>query len=185
MSTRSPGTGTTPLFRSLTGLWPWGAGVITRPRGEHILYVPRGTPYLPRGTLREVLAYPMKVARFREDAFAQALERLGLSRLIPLLARAERWDRELSHDEQLSLAFARIALQAPPWVIIDDAFGALHDEAFRRVIRLFSDDLAHAGVIHIGRAVEGRDPLFPRTLHLVRVADDDVRVPLRTAAGRA
>ena len=29
-----------------------------------MMYVPRGTPYLPRGTLREVLAYPLKTDRF-------------------------------------------------------------------------------------------------------------------------
>ena len=36
----------------------WGSGRITRPKDETIFYLPRGTPYLPRGTLREVLAYP-------------------------------------------------------------------------------------------------------------------------------
>ena len=50
-----------------------------------MLYLPRGTPYLPRGTLREVLAYPLKAERFDEDAFDHALSRLGLERLVPLL----------------------------------------------------------------------------------------------------
>ena len=43
-----------------------------------------------------------------------------------------RWDRELSQDEQLALAFARILLQDPPWVLIDDTFGSLDDEALER-----------------------------------------------------
>ena len=51
------GTGKTLLFRALAGLWPWGSGTVTRPTGEQVLYFSR-TPYLPPGTLREVLAYP-------------------------------------------------------------------------------------------------------------------------------
>ena len=43
-------------------------------------------PYLPPGSLSEVLAYPLKVESFRAQAFADALERLGLRRLVPMLA---------------------------------------------------------------------------------------------------
>ena len=162
------GTATTQLFRALAGLWPWGAGRVTLPKGESILYVPRGTPYLPRGTLREVLAYPSLVDQFGEPAFAHALNRLGLGRLVPMLDVDQRWDRELSHDEQLNLAFARLVLQVPPWVLIDDAFSSLDDQAFERLIKVFEDELVNSGVIHIGRAVEERDPLFSRVLHLVK-----------------
>lgn len=161
------GTNKTLLFRALAGLWPWGAGRITRPKDEQIRYVPRGTPYLPRGTLREVLAYPLKVDSFPEAAFARALGALGLERLTPSLDTTRRWDQELSQDEQVSLAFARIALQAPPWVLLDDAFSALDDEALERVTRLFTEELTSTGVIHIGRAVQARDPFFSHVLHLI------------------
>src|SRR5580700_11116128 len=77
----APGTSKTLLFRALAGLWPWGNGQITLPRGEQILYLPRGTPYLPRASLREVLAYPLKIESFGADAFASALRAMGLERL--------------------------------------------------------------------------------------------------------
>ena len=164
----APGTGKTLLFRSLAGLWPWGAGTITHPRDEPIFYLPRGTPYLPRGTLREVLAYPFKVERFGPDTFGQALGRLGLERLDPMLDQTLRWDRELSQDEQISLAFARIVLQKPAWVLLDDTFGSLDDETLERVTDIFARELERTGVINIGRAAQARDPFFSRVLHLVK-----------------
>ena len=80
-----------------------------------MLYLPTGTPYLPRGTLKEVLAYPLETEKFPEPGFANSLHRMGLERLVPLLNETRRWDRELSQDEQLNLALARIVMQSPQW----------------------------------------------------------------------
>ena len=162
----APGTGKTQLFRALAGLWPWGGGRITRPRGEQIFYLPRGTPYMPRGTLREVLAYPLKAESFEESAFKRALFRLGLERLAPLLDTTHRWDRELSQDEQLCLAVARILLQSPPWVLVDGTFGSLDDDILELVIDVFTNELQRTGIIHIGGPAQAH-PLFTRVLHLI------------------
>jgi putative ATP-binding cassette transporter len=149
----------------LAGLWPWGAGRVSLPKGEQVLYMPR-TPYLPPGTLREVLAYPSTTATFDAAAYDNALGRLKLERLVPLLDASERWDRELSEDEQQALAFARLVLHAPPWVLIDEVLDSLEDEARSRIIDVFAKDLRRTGVIHIGRP-EVRDHFFSRVLHLV------------------
>jgi vitamin B12/bleomycin/antimicrobial peptide transport system ATP-binding/permease protein len=164
----APGTGKTLLFRALAGLWPWGSGGISQPKGESTHYLPRGTPYLPRGTLREVLAYPLKVDAFEADAFAHALRRLGLDRLESQLDVTQRWDRDLSQDEQVALAFARILLQKPSWLLVDDTFGSLEDETLERVMDIFTQELASTGLINIGRSAQSRDPFFSRVLHLVR-----------------
>lgn len=165
----APGTGKTQLFRALAGLWPWGGGTITRPAGEQIFYLPRGTPYMPRGTLREVLAYPLKAESFAESAFRAALDRLGLERLAPLLDTTRRWDRELSQDEQLCLAIARILLQNPPWLLIDGTFGSLDDDVLERVTDVFTNELQRTAVIHVGGPAQAH-PLFGRVLHLVKSA---------------
>jgi putative ATP-binding cassette transporter len=163
------GSGKTLLFRTLAGLWPWGNGRIVRPQGEDIVYVPH-TPYLPPGTLREVLAYPLSVGHFSEQAFQNALVRLGLQRLAPLLDEVRRWDPELRQEEQQSLVFARILLRAPSWVVMDDALGSLGTAMRERVASIFATDLAHTGVIHIGRA-DACAGLFPRVLHLIKEPD--------------
>jgi putative ATP-binding cassette transporter len=162
-----PGTGKTQLFRALAGLWPWGSGRVVRPKDEQILYLPRGTPYLPRGSLRDVLAYPGDPGGYEDSAYTHALQRLGLERLVPMLQQTHRWDRELSQEEQLGLAFARVALQRPPWLIVDGIFGSLDGETLTRVIDLFANELGHTSVVHIGSST-ARDPLFARVLHLVK-----------------
>ena len=185
------GTGKTLLFRVLAGLWPWGAGRVTHPRGEELLCMPR-TPYLPPGTLREVLAYPSATDAFQTAAYANALVRVKLDRLEPLLDVSRRWDHELSDDEQQTLAFARVVLHAPPWVLIDEVLDSLDEDARRCILDLFTKDLPHTGVIHIGRA-DAHDHLFSRVLHLVKdptlrrlpdnkVADSSTARPSRLTA---
>ena len=61
-------------------------------------------------------------------------------------------------------------MQAPPWLLIDDMLGGLDDQAMERVVDIFSHELEHTSIIHIGRAAQARDPLFHRVLHLVPVA---------------
>ncbi len=164
----APGEGKTPLFRALAGLWPWGSGRITFPRGEQILYLPRGTPYLPRGTLREVLAYPLKVDEFEASRYTLALGQLGIARLATSLDETHRWDRELNQDEQLSVALARIVLHAPPWVLLDDTFTSLDDETLERVVDIFTHSLQKTTVIHIGRTALMHLPLFSRVVHVMK-----------------
>jgi vitamin B12/bleomycin/antimicrobial peptide transport system ATP-binding/permease protein len=163
----APGTGKTQLFRALAGLWPWGVGHITRPHGEQIFYLPRGTPYLPRGTLREILAYPLKAESFNSNDFTRSLYRLGLERLEPFLDETHRWDRELSQDEQLCLVFARMLIQMPPWVLIDGTFGLLDDDVLALVVDVFTHELKGTSIIHIGGAGEAH-ALFSSTLHLIK-----------------
>jgi putative ATP-binding cassette transporter len=163
----APGTGKTQLFRALAGLWPWGAGQITRPRGEQLFYLPRGTPYLPRGTLREVLAYPQKADTYSASAYTRALYRLGVERLALMLDENHRWDRELSQDEQLCLVFARILIQNPPWVLLDGTFGSLDDDVLELVMDVFTNELKATSLIHIGGPGEAH-PLFSNVLHLVK-----------------
>jgi putative ATP-binding cassette transporter len=169
------GTNKTLLFRALAGLWPWGNGRVLRPAGESVYYFPRGTPYLPRGTLREVLAYPTKVEAFAPAAFQRALERMGLERLEAALDETRRWDRELSADEQLALAFARVLLLAPRWLLIDGTLAALDGDTHERVFNVFSEELKSTSIINIvSGSGQTREPLFTRVVHLVKAPRDHI-----------
>ncbi|HVY65166.1 MAG TPA: ABC transporter ATP-binding protein/permease [Gammaproteobacteria bacterium] len=164
----APGEGKTPLFRALSGLWPWGSGRLARPRGESIMYVPQGTPYLHLGTLREALAYPLPTDRFTDRAYMDALQRVGLDRCVKNLDASQRWDRELNVDEQMALVLARVVLHAPHWVVFDDTFSSMENGTLTRAIELFMQPGNRTTVIHIGRGTQMHLPLFKTVLHLTR-----------------
>jgi vitamin B12/bleomycin/antimicrobial peptide transport system ATP-binding/permease protein len=161
-----PGTGKTLLFRALAGLWPWGTGRIERPKGEDAMYLPR-VPYLPPGTLREVLAYPWGVEKFADGAFAPALTKVDLARLVPMLDSTQRWERDLTEDEQHSLVFARALLHQPRWMIIDEVLDSLDDRVRDCVIDVLTKDLQQTGIVYIGRSPP-HDRLFGRTVRLMK-----------------
>ena len=97
-----------------------------------------------------------------------ALASVGLQRLEPLLDKTGRWERDLSIDEQLLLGFARVVLQTPPWLVMDEAFGAFDDDTVELIIDVLNRELAHTGIVHIGSAGEAHSRLFTQVVHLVK-----------------
>jgi putative ATP-binding cassette transporter len=164
------GANKTLLFRTIAGLWPFGEGNVSMPRGEQITFMPR-RPYLPQGTLRQVLSYPQPVAKFEQGDFSKALTAIGLGHLAADLDRNVRWDKDLGDEEQQALAFARLVLQKPAWIVIDEAVEGLDEEAREKAFKIFQDDLAKSAILHIGR-VGAKTDLFPRTVHLVNDRGD-------------
>ena len=158
-------SGKTLLFRALAGLWSWGSGKIVHPKGEAMMFMPR-TPYLPPGNLREALAYPAPAQSFETSSYEMALDKVGLTGLATTLDEPGRWDRQLNEDEQQALAFARLILHRPTWIVMDEVLDSVTGETHRRFLQILHEDLKQSGVIHIGRS-EGHDHLFARVLHLV------------------
>ena len=72
----------------------------------------------------------------------------------------------MNDDAKQCLAFARVILQKPRWVVLDDVLDVLDPVSRGRIEALFATELADVGVINIGR--DGtRSGFFTRTLHLV------------------
>jgi vitamin B12/bleomycin/antimicrobial peptide transport system ATP-binding/permease protein len=143
------GTGKSTLFRAIAGLWPWGSGTILIPPRSAMAFMPQ-RPYLPLGTLAGALAYPEPADRVPAEAQAAALTRCGLEHLVPRLAEEERWDRILSLGEQQRLAFARLLLHRPRWVLLDEATSALDEAAEAALMGLFETELAGTTLVSIG-----------------------------------
>ena len=162
------GSGKTLFFRALAGLWPYGSGSIALPKGEEIRYM-RSAPYMPPGTLRAALTYPHAPDSISPADCSAALARFGLERLSASLDSAQRWDRDLTEKDRQSLAFARVLVHKPAWLIMDDVFSTLEAQTLQRVVEVFAADLKNTGVIHIGSA-DSAAKTFTRILHLAKDA---------------
>jgi len=162
----APGTGKTLLFRALAGLWPWGSGTVTRPKAEEVLYMPR-TPYWPPGSLREAMSYPRPAEAFKDEAYRSALKELHLQQLIPILDHPMSWQQQLSAEELSALAMARVVLQAPPWIVMDEVLDSMDADALKLASNALTKELKGSAVIHVGHPPAG-DEIFKRVLHLVK-----------------
>lgn len=169
------GAGKTNLFRALAGIWPWGCGRILLPPLKSMIFMSE-RPYLPPGALRDTLAYPAPSTKFEPAEYVAALDRMRLSRLSPMLERSARWDRELDDLDQQRLAFARLLLHKPAWVIIDGAIDSL-DEADRNLVfDIFDHELKGTAIISIGR-FDAHETFFTRVLRLLKYTEGVHLVP--------
>ena len=177
-------SGKSTVFRALAGMWPWGAGTLRLPPRETMTFMPQ-RPYLPLGTLRNAVCYPAEPGHFEEAAVVAALERVDLGHLVPSLDRTDRWDQQLPLEEQQRLAFARLLLHAPRWVVADDALSALGDSHRRRVLSFCDRELVGVTLIRLGRD-SVLDGFWSRTLHIIeRPAGPKLRADQPPAAGSA
>ncbi|CCV11280.1 ABC transporter ATP-binding protein/permease [Mesorhizobium sp. STM 4661] len=181
MITGDPRAGKTLFFRAIAGLWPWGSGRIGMPAKEVPAFVPR-TPYFPLGTLREVLNHMDGATKVDDVEISAVLAEVGLERLSSSLDRSARWEHELSDDEQRLLAFARLALRRPKWVIIDEALDTFDGATLKRVLSMLETRLAGAAILNIGRG-QHNNQFFPRSLTIVKDAGRPALKPARVRAG--
>ena len=143
------GSGKTTLFRVLAGLWPFGSGRVRLPAGARVLFLPQ-KPYLPLGSLREVLSYPDRPEAHDDDAgFRAALDLVQLPHLRDRLDDVESWSMTLSPGEQQRLAFARAFLFQPDWIFLDEATSAVDEAVEALLYNALREQLPNATVVSI------------------------------------
>jgi vitamin B12/bleomycin/antimicrobial peptide transport system ATP-binding/permease protein len=152
------------LFRAIVGIWPWGSGRIRRPQRRAVMFLP-ARAYVPPGTLRGALAYPRGEKAYENAAVNEAMKAVGLERLVPQLDTDTRWDRRLSDEEKQSLAFARVILHRPQWIVLNGALDILDSDSRARMETLLSGPLSDVGVIDIGQD-RGEEGFFGRKLRV-------------------
>jgi putative ATP-binding cassette transporter len=135
------GLGKSSLLRMMAGLWNCGAGTVERPHADELLFLPQHA-YMIVGTLRNQLSYPNLDREPSDEESRDVLDRVNLS---DLEVRCGGFDRELDFEKILSvgerqrLAFARVLLKNPRYVLLDEATSALdreNEEAFYEQLAL-------------------------------------------------
>ena len=113
------GSGKSTLIRAIAGLWPWGEGRILLPAGAKVAFVPQ-RPYIPLGTLRDAIAYPVEGKLLSDDRARTVLKDVGLPYLQGKLDdEDERWDQTLSGASASALPspdFSSISRISSSWM---------------------------------------------------------------------
>jgi len=129
------------IFRASAGIWKWGKGRVLRPGNDQVLFLPE-RPYLPPGTLRELL---VRTGSEHQVADEEILETLRLLEVDAVCSRAgglhveREWNNILALGEQQLLAVVRLLLARPRFAFLDRIDTALSAARVDRVLRVLSD----------------------------------------------
>jgi putative ATP-binding cassette transporter len=146
------GTGKSTLVRAIAGLWPWGTGEILI-KFEGLFLMPQ-EPYVPLGTLRRAVTYPRSPEEVDDLVVRTTVEEVGLGHFLDRLDEDATWEHVLSGGEKQRLAFARVLIQRPEIIVMDEATAALDPLSQEQLMRLLLERLPQATVISVGHRAE-------------------------------
>jgi putative ATP-binding cassette transporter len=125
------------LFRATAGIWLGGAGTLFRPPLDAIFFLPQ-RPYLPPGTLRDVLIRTGQEQLITDDRITTTLRDAGLDIVQTRaggLDTEHDWSAILSLREQQLLALTRLILARPAFAMLDRVNTALKPAQVRQALR--------------------------------------------------
>jgi vitamin B12/bleomycin/antimicrobial peptide transport system ATP-binding/permease protein len=155
-------------------------GCIVRPAPERILFLPE-RPHVPPGTVRELLVRTGHEQHVTDEMVHGVLEQLGLEPALKRVGGLDAegdWGHSLSLGEQQLLAFGRVLLAAPAFVVIQSPGTTLAPEQLARALHLLSE--AHITYLVFG-AVAGYTGDYDAVLELHAGGTWDLRRPPRVS----
>jgi len=121
------GLGKSSVLRVMAGLWDAGTGSLERPKSEDMLFLPQHA-YMVLGSLRVQLQYPNLEREVRDEELVAVLKEVNLEGLEDRCGGFDAefdFEKILSVGERQRLAFARVLLKQPKYVLLDEATSAL------------------------------------------------------------
>jgi putative ATP-binding cassette transporter len=142
------GTGKTTLLRSLAQMWPYASGTVRYPGTDAVMFLAQ-LPYAPLGDLRDVACYPSDGEAFPDNEIRGALEDVALGHLATRLEESADWSKVLSPGEQQRIAIARVLLNAPEAVFLDESTSALDEGQEFALYRTLRERLPDCVVVSV------------------------------------
>ena len=143
------GCGKTTLLESLAGLWPYASGRVRFPvDGRDVMFLSQ-LPYLPLGDLATVTSYPLPSGQVGGQQVQQVLLDVALPHLIIRITEIKEWAKALSVGEQQRIAFARILLQKPKVVFLDESTSAMDEGLELMLYRLIRAALPDSIIVSV------------------------------------
>ena len=142
------GSGKTTLFRALAGIWPYGRGTVKIPKGARVLFLPQ-KPYLPLGSLRDVVTFPAEPGTFEDADIQRRLADCRLEHFAGRLDEENNWSLVMSGGEQQRLAIARALLNRPDWLFLDEATASLDEAVETHLYALLHEQLPSTALVSI------------------------------------
>jgi putative ATP-binding cassette transporter len=143
------GIGKSTLFRAIAGIWPFGSGRILVPKDAKVMLLPQ-RPYFPVASLAAAVSYPARLGTFDNAQLADVLTAVGLGQWADRLDEEAHWNRMLSLGEQQRLAIARVILEEPDFLFLDEATASLDEAAEASLYRLLHERLKGTTIVSIG-----------------------------------
>lgn len=138
------GIGKSTLLRTLSGHWPFFEGQIERT--DNLMWIPQRL-YLPISRLDTLLAYPQDTGQFTEADFKSVLSQVGLEKLHYQLSLDTDWNNRLSGGEQQRIMFARLLLNRPKLLLLDETTSALDETSALELLKLLKTKLHDSAIV--------------------------------------